>query len=92
MSERGDKGRDGRERARRVVVLEKLVAVHERYFESLSKCEEELMKKKDTLEEILKMRGLIVGYGASNEKPQDVRGWWLDPAVVNAVAGSRPGE
>ncbi|KAB8299235.1 hypothetical protein EYC80_001325 [Monilinia laxa] len=86
LGEHGDKWRDGRERARRVVVLEKLVVVHDQYFDILSKCEEELREKQEALEKTLKSRGLIVDHGASNEKPQEVRAWRLDPAVVEPVA------
>ncbi|KAJ8059397.1 hypothetical protein OCU04_012344 [Sclerotinia nivalis] len=50
----GGERRDGRERMRKVVILEKSVGVHENYEKDLDTCAKPLLRKEEELKKILK--------------------------------------
>ncbi|ESZ99506.1 hypothetical protein SBOR_0071 [Sclerotinia borealis F-4128] len=77
LDEKGAEGRDGRERMRKVVVLEKLVVVYENYVEYLEECERLLEGKEEELEELIR-EGKGMGGDA---RGVNGRSWWVRAAA-----------
>ncbi|KAM0125592.1 hypothetical protein ACHAP3_009707 [Botrytis cinerea] len=69
----GGEGRNGRERMRKVVLLQKVVQSHQSYKNGLMVCEGELWRKEKELKGLLKLRAQENG----NAGYYEGRNWWF---------------
>ncbi|KAM0171168.1 hypothetical protein ACHAPF_008425 [Botrytis cinerea] len=69
----GGEGRNGRERMRKVVLLQKVVQSHQSYKNGLMMCEGELWRKEKELKGLLKLRAQENG----NAGYYEGRNWWF---------------
>ncbi|KAF7871689.1 hypothetical protein EAF04_003796 [Stromatinia cepivora] len=75
LSVGGGEGRDGRERMRKVVVLEKSVGVHKNYGKDLDTCAKTLRGKEEELKKILRRQAWENG----NSDYYEGCDWWFVP-------------